>query len=157
MRNYELTINGKKLQVEIRELSTEAAEVEINGTNYQVTIDQIHQPTDESIGPMKRSLSGSSSPSTAIATQTTSPSPLAGAVCAPIPGTILAIYVKTGDEVKAGQPLCKMEAMKMENEIPSPASGTVAAIQVSIGDSIAQGQELIQIAVTTPKRRQSDQ
>jgi biotin carboxyl carrier protein len=68
----------------------------------------------------------------------------------------MAVYVKNGDEVQAGQPLYKMEAMKMENEINSRVSGVVAAVHVQQGDTVAQGQEIILIEVTPPRRRQTD-
>lgn len=52
-------------------------------------------------------------------------------VVAPMPGVILKTYVKKGDEVKKGDPLCVLVAMKMENEIRSVADGIVKEIFVS--------------------------
>lgn len=52
-------------------------------------------------------------------------------VVAPMPGVILKTYVKKGDEVKKGDPLCVLVAMKMENEIRSAADGVVKEIFVS--------------------------
>jgi biotin carboxyl carrier protein len=68
-------------------------------------------------------------------------------VLAPIPGVVLSIYVEVGDNVRSGQPLLKMEAMKMENEVSAPQSGSVSAILTQVGDSVLQGQELVQISV----------
>ena len=65
---------------------------------------------------------------------------------APIPGAIVDVYVQSGDEVKAGQPLFKMEAMKMENEINSRIDGVVVAVNISVGDSVNQGDELVVIS-----------
>ncbi|WP_455591908.1 biotin/lipoyl-containing protein [Bacteroides sp.] len=52
-------------------------------------------------------------------------------IVAPMPGVILKTYVKKGDEVKKGDPLCVLVAMKMENEIRSAADGIVKEIFVS--------------------------
>ena len=45
-------------------------------------------------------------------------------------------FVKVGDQVKAGQTVCILEAMKMENEIMAPEDGTVAGVNVSAGESV---------------------
>jgi len=53
--------------------------------------------------------------------------------------------VNVGDEVKRGQVLMILEAMKMENNIPSDRDGKVVAINVSKGDSVLEGTDLIVI------------
>lgn len=57
-------------------------------------------------------------------------------VVAPMPGVILKTYVKTGDEVKRGDPLCVLVAMKMENEIRSVTDGVVKDIFVQQGAKV---------------------
>jgi biotin carboxyl carrier protein len=57
-------------------------------------------------------------------------------------GKILSIKVKKGEQVKAGQVLCILEAMKMENEIAAPKSGTVQEILASEGSSVGEGETL---------------
>jgi pyruvate carboxylase subunit B len=66
-------------------------------------------------------------------------------VTAPMPGKVLRILVREGDEVKAGQGLLVLEAMKMENEIPSPKDGVVKKILVKEGDTVDTGQPLIEL------------
>ena len=56
-----------------------------------------------------------------------------------MPGNILAVNVKDGDSVKAGQVLMVLEAMKMENEIMCPCDGKVASVSVSKGASVESG------------------
>lgn len=63
---------------------------------------------------------------------------------APMPGLILALQVNDGDQVKKGDPLLILEAMKMENIIKSPADGIVKAIKVKKGESVEKNQVLIQ-------------
>jgi glutaconyl-CoA/methylmalonyl-CoA decarboxylase subunit gamma len=67
-------------------------------------------------------------------------------VIAPIPGTIVAIAVKEGDSVNAGQELLSLEAMKMKNAIRATRPGKIAAILVKTGDRVSQGQTLVEYA-----------
>ena len=68
-----------------------------------------------------------------------------GSITAPMQGTIIKVLVEVGQEVDAGQTICVLEAMKMENMIESPTSGTVRSINVSSGDYVAAGDELAAI------------
>lgn len=67
----------------------------------------------------------------------------AGAVTVPLPGTVLDVCVSVGQQVKAGQVLVIIEAMKMENEVVAPADGTVTAVSVRKGDAVAFGDALV--------------
>ena len=60
-------------------------------------------------------------------------------VVAPMPGKIVRVLVKTGEAVRARQPLIVIEAMKMENELRAAGDGTVAEIQVRDGQSVEAG------------------
>ena len=68
-----------------------------------------------------------------------------GAVNAPMTGVILSVSVKKGDQVKTGQVMCILEAMKMENEIRAPKAGTVKEVYVSEGSSVSEGEVLLVI------------
>ena len=80
------------------------------------------------------------------------PAPAAGAVAAgevvksPMPGNILKINVTQGQQVKEGDVLIILEAMKMENEVVSTKSGTVAQILVSKGAVVETDSPLVVIA-----------
>jgi len=69
-----------------------------------------------------------------------------GDVTTSMPGTIVDIFVKVGDSVKAGDPLLITEAMKMETEIQAPIDGTIKAVHVSKGESINPDEALIEIS-----------
>ena len=67
-------------------------------------------------------------------------------LAAPMPGLIISISVKEGAYVKAGDPVVILEAMKMENVLPSPESGIVKAIMVNPGDKVKTGDVIAIIA-----------
>ena len=67
-------------------------------------------------------------------------------VTSPMPGLILAVHVRAGDAVKAGQELCVLEAMKMENVLRAERDGTVAEIRVAPRDTVAADQVLLTFA-----------
>lgn len=58
---------------------------------------------------------------------------------APMAGTILNVLVKVGQTVKAGEAICILEAMKLENEVVAPVSGTVKSVVVNKGDAVENG------------------
>ena len=64
-------------------------------------------------------------------------------ITAPMPGLILQILVEEGAEVKKGDPIMVLEAMKMENTLKSPGEGAVKNILVKAGDSVEKNQILI--------------
>ncbi|MGK7395932.1 MAG: biotin/lipoyl-containing protein [Candidatus Cyclobacteriaceae bacterium M3_2C_046] len=65
-------------------------------------------------------------------------------IVAPMPGMILEIMVNAGDQVKKGDQLLILNAMKMENVIKSPGEGTVAKILITKGETVEKNQILIQ-------------
>ena len=64
---------------------------------------------------------------------------------APLPGRIIDICVKVGDEIKSGQTVAILEAMKMENNIPTNYSGKVKQILVAVGDAVPAGSVLVEV------------
>ena len=118
--------------------------ITVNGTPYNVTVEEgTSTATVPAAAPVQ-----ASAPQAAPAPKA-APAP-AGAgsvkVDAPMPGNILDIKVSNGAAVKAGQVLCVLEAMKMENDIVAPQDGTVASINVNKGDSVEAGQTIITLA-----------
>lgn len=141
MKNYKFTIRGHEYAVEILDIEGNIAEIEVNGTHYKV---EVHKELKKTKTP-KLVRSKVPSPTRKESKITKDISTKAYNVVAPLPGTILKIFVKEGDTVNAGDKLLMMEAMKMENEVLAEKGGTVKSIKVSQNDSVLQNDSLIEI------------
>ena len=139
MKKFKFTISGDEYDVNINDIEDNIAQIEVNGTKYEVEVKRevktsktpklvrkpvVQQPGE---GQIRKQQSGGA------------------AVKAPLPGTILKINVAVGDQIKAGQSLMVMEAMKMENQVLSEKDGEVKAIKVKEGDAVLQDDVLIEI------------
>ena len=62
---------------------------------------------------------------------------------APLPGTVIEIFIKAGDQIEAGQVILIIEAMKMKNSIRSRRAGKIAEVLVSAGQTVAHKQVLV--------------
>jgi biotin carboxyl carrier protein len=147
MNTHLLRIAGRDYKAEVRELTPERAVVVVDGREYAVDLVRIgrRKVTSEAV----RALTAGAGAAPAPAPAVPRPAPSArgeGGVTAPMPGLVLAIKVKEGDAVQAGQALLIMEAMKMENAITASYNGTVGRIYVREGDSIGEGDLLVEVA-----------
>ena len=66
-----------------------------------------------------------------------------GTITVPMQGTIVKVLVEAGDAVTAGQTVCVLEAMKMENVISADMDGTVKEVRVAVGDSVGNGDVVV--------------
>ena len=66
-------------------------------------------------------------------------------ITAPMPGAVVAIRVKPGDVVHAGQPVVVLEAMKMQNELAAQSGGVVSEVLVTVGAAVASGAALLKL------------
>lgn len=137
MRKFKFTIRGNDYEVDVKKMEGSRAKVEVNGSCYEVELHRDEQASKTPI--LKRSAVKHPAGSDKI-------KKLAEGdfkVNAPLPGNILQIYVKEGDEVKKGDKLLQYEAMKMENDLLSEKDGVVSKIKVSVGDSVLQDDLLV--------------
>lgn len=68
-----------------------------------------------------------------------------GAIKSFIPGTIITVYVKEKQKIKAGEKLLVLDAMKMQNQITSPIKGVVKKIHVKPGERVVNNQLLVEV------------
>jgi biotin carboxyl carrier protein len=74
-----------------------------------------------------------------------------GKIRTPMPGKVVAVRVKEGDEVRVGQPLLVLESMKMQNDVVAPIDGRVAAVRCAEGATVAFGDLLVEITPAAPR------
>lgn len=139
MKEYKYKINGNPYNVIIKDVVDNIAHVEVNGTPYKVELDKPAAAPKTIKRPAAAPKTESGDPVVASAPKTTKKE----GVKSPLPGVILDIKVKEGDEVKKGQTIIILEAMKMENNINAHKEGKVTAINVKNGDSVLEGTDLI--------------
>ena len=139
-----IAVNGRLFAVEVTDddtvlvdgiaydvsLQDEAAI--IGGERHTVQVSGLKVPTAASI----------SAPGSAISPTTEAGS---GAVVAIMPGQIIRVMVEVGQQVEEGEPVCVLEAMKMENELHARQTGTVQIIHVTPGDDVEKDQVLVEI------------
>jgi len=142
MKDFKFKINGNEYSVHIANIDGNLAEVEVNGTPYKVEMEQELRQTKTPKLVRPESIPTTDSHPSVV--KTVSPeSPSTGTVKSPLPGVVLDVLVKPGDEVKIGQRLIVLEAMKMENNIDSDKAGKVIEVKVRKGDTVLEGQVLI--------------
>lgn len=142
MKEYNLKINGSDYKVTINEVEDSVAKVEVNGTPFTVEFEQpVAKPKAIKVVKPISTSAPAVTPAAGRPSAATNAAPSTGGteVTSPLPGVILDVLVKEGDEVKQGQTVMMLEAMKMENAIEAPASGVVKAIKAKKGDSVLEG------------------
>lgn len=143
MKKFKFTINGNQYETEVLSVDDNIAEIEVNGTLYKVEVDKTMKATKTP--KLVRQVAVPSTDSHPSVAKTSSPAGPkgAGSIKSPLPGVILEMFVREGEEVKMGQKLLMLEAMKMENNIEADKAGKVVSILKHKGDSVMEGDVLI--------------
>ncbi|MBU2951787.1 acetyl-CoA carboxylase biotin carboxyl carrier protein subunit [Tamlana agarivorans] len=126
--HYHVLQQNKSFKIEVLagDLNSKCYQINVNGTNYDI---QISNDLDRLIETMGLSNHVSQQVNTVIA---------------PMPGLILDVQVKVGQEVQENTPLLILEAMKMENSIVSPRTGVIKSISVKKGEAVEKGHLIIE-------------
>ncbi len=143
MKKFKFTVNGKEYEVEVKSYEGENAEVVVDGTQYNVKVQREEEDIPAFVAPKRPAAKPAAAPKQETA-QTTTPADGYKSL-APLPGTVMQIFVNVGDVVKRGDKLMMYEAMKMENNFLAEVDGTIKEIKVRVGDNILQGAVLFVI------------
>jgi biotin carboxyl carrier protein len=160
--SFAAKIDGKPLEIKLQEdgiTSEKAFVIEINGKTYKIELSKVEREkkitvkvedtrfeVGVDIANRRQALIGFEKSQAAVKKAfTTRNVVVEGAVTAPMTGRIVRVKVKKGDQVKAGQVLCVIEAMKMENEISASRAGTVQEVNVAEGTPVNEGETLFVI------------
>jgi len=137
--SFSIILDGKEYRIEALKVSRrEPFTIKVDDVDFKVQLQL----------PEKRMVHTGIAVPTAATPARTTKAPVEvveGAVTAPMTGKIVSVRVKEGDEVKEGQVVCVLEAMKMENEITAPKSGKIKEVRVSDGTAVNEGDILLVI------------
>lgn len=122
MRKFQVTVNGNTYEVEVEEV----------GGSFQAA-------------PVKTMVAQSTPTPTVAKTPQAPQATGAQKVVAPMPGKIVDVKVSVGQQIKEGDLVAVLEAMKMENEVFASASGTVASVNVSAGSMVEANDVIVSI------------
>ena len=132
---YIVKVADKTYEVEIEDIHARPVIARVDGQAFEV------KPEDQ-----VQSLS-QKEPSLVKPVEMSKPPSISGAggneMTAPLPGTVIEIFIKAGDQIEAGQVILIIEAMKMKNSIRSRRAGKIAEVLVSAGQTVAHKQVLV--------------
>jgi biotin carboxyl carrier protein len=119
-------------------MATRTFKIKIEGRTFEAEVEEIGGSEPVAAAPARTTTTAAAPPPTVASVG-------GNAVSAPMPGKILSITVSKGQQVKTGDVVVLLEAMKMEQEIKTSFSGTVNDILVASGDTVRKEQALIVI------------
>lgn len=141
---YRITIDGQAYEVEIADLHARPLLVTVDGEPIQVDVERLLNHVAPSAQPSAAPRVSAPAAPPPMSSVPTGVAPRAGlTVRAPIPGVIVALLVRPGDQVAYGQELCTIEAMKMRNNIRAARAGRIAEILVSPGQTVNHNDPLM--------------
>lgn len=140
-RGYVVTIDGVAREVDTAPLEAAFYSLIVNGASYDVSV--YEEGRDAYIvrhGGFARRIRLINPLTMAAGAPAVGPGPVA--VNAVMHGRVVKLLVAEDEEVKEGQPLLVLEAMKMENDIPAPKAGRVIEVCVAAGQAVETGEKL---------------
>jgi biotin carboxyl carrier protein len=142
---YRITVNQKTYEVEIENINARPVIAHVDGERFEVMPEDAGQAETRQEAIVK-SEKKTPAPNPVKAAISSSPEVNGKTLTAPLPGTVVEIFVKAGDNVEAGHVMLVIEAMKMKNSIRSVYGGSVSEVLVNVGQSVAHKQALIKFA-----------
>ena len=150
MKKFSFEINGSKYEVNVKKVEGENAKIEVNGTPYNVKINQ-EVKVSKTPTLMRSHVSNDDAPKVAgekmtpVAVQRKPSSANSKTIKSPLPGSVFRVHVKQGDTFKEGDVLMVLESMKMENNILAETNGTILKVNAPEGSAVLQDEVLFEI------------
>ena len=135
---YNVTIQDKSYVVEIEDINARPVIAYVEGIRFEVIPD-----TDPVGSQVKSELRKEAQGHESFDLRKSSASSNSNEMAAPLPGLVIEVFVKAGDEIEAGQVILIIEAMKMKNSIRSTRGGKISEVLVSAGQTVAHKQALV--------------
>lgn len=143
-------VDSEQYEVRIADLYTRPIVAEVDGRRYEVWLEETPVVRPAPAAPTTPAGTGvpepQAPPTPAVTAPPTTNDGSANAILAPIPGVIVEIAVRPGDQVEPGQQVCVLEAMKMKNIIRAPRSGTIGEVRISSGQHVKHHDVLMEFA-----------
>ncbi|MCF0195048.1 MAG: biotin attachment protein [Bacteroidaceae bacterium] len=137
MKDFKFNIGNQSYEAQVTETQPGTLEVVVNGKTYNVEVEGKKAAVRPSVSAPKAAAAPAPAAAAPKAVATSS------SVVSPLPGTITKIAVTEGQQVKRGETLVVMEAMKMANDISAECDGVVGKIHVTVGQSVNQNDVLV--------------
>lgn len=140
-----VTVDGRTFEVDVLDASARPVVAIVDGERFEV-LPEGGGPTPTSAGRAAPGANGVT-PSSSVAAPAAPTGPASrNAVLAPIPGVIVSLAVQAGQRVTAGQEVCVLEAMKMQNSLRAPRDGVIATVRVAPGQAVRHRETLLEYA-----------
>ena len=142
---YKITVSDKIYEVEIEDINKRPVVAFVDGDRFEVMPENADQAETKKEA-VRKTESKTFNPNPAPAAASSPNLALSGNTqTAPLPGTVIEVFVKAGDKVEAGQVVLIIEAMKTMNHIPAAKAGTVTQILIENGQPVEFGEPMVVI------------
>ncbi len=140
--NYNIKVGDKTFTVEIDDINKRPIVATVDGQVFEVTPETSEQGS--ATGTLAALYEPDQEQKAAAGREAASANLSGNVMTAPLPGIVIEVFVKPGDQVEAGQVILIIEAMKMKNSIRSTRDGILSAVHVSAGQTVSHKQALVE-------------
>ena len=142
-KSLRVRIGDRWYSVQVEDLEGDTVRVLVDGEPVEVTLGRL--PSAGAPQTKEPQAQLETTETTNLEAPVTRAASAAGAIRSPMPGVIVAVPVKVGDQVVAGDEVCVLEAMKMRQILRADRMGIIVAVFVEPGDHVQDGQPIVEL------------